>query len=213
MAATTSLTYGVVGPQSNSTGDEKVLRLGKSGDVVTAPYGRYFETAKAGRIYHAMTAVTGVAPGTSIGTTAAFSLYNPTGTGADLVILEASMGYVSGTLGAGTVLWCANTNPAAAAVTGTAITAVPGITTGAAAVGKPLTTATLPASPTVARVFANLGASLASTAVQPWQIVDKVDGALIVAPGTSISLEAVAAAGSSPLVVFSVSWAEVPITS
>lgn len=61
------------------------------------------------------------------------------------------------------------------------------------------------------RVFGNLQASLASTAVQPWVLEDVVRGAIIVRPGDSISLHATAAAGTSPLVQFYVQWAEVAL--
>jgi len=49
-------------------------------------------------LFHAATAATGVAPGTAIGTTAAFSLHNPLGSGVRLAILVASLAYISGTL-------------------------------------------------------------------------------------------------------------------
>lgn len=166
--------------------------------------------ALEGNVFHAMTAVTGVAPGTSVSTTSAFTLHNPAGSGVNLVILEGRMGYVSGTLGAGVVTWNANTDDDAAAPTGTAITEVNALLGGSAnANGRALTTATVPA-PTPIRPFCSLGASLATTAVQPWVAVDRVDGAIVVKPGCSISLHATAAAGSSPLVVFGVTWQEIP---
>ena len=75
---------------------------------------------------------------------------------------------------------------------------------------KPFTTATVPSAPKVMRVFGSLQASLASTAVAPWIIEDKVDGAIIVPPGCAAQLQATAAGGSSPLVVYSVSYRERP---
>ena len=174
--------------------------------------GKYYARAADQQVFHAETAQTGVAPGTAHGTTAPFTLYTPIGSGVDLVVLEAQMGYVSGTLGAGVVSYVANIDPTAAAVTGTAITKVNGRLGGAAGQGRAFTTATLPAAPTAVRPFCSLGASLASTAVQPWPIKDVVDGAIIIPPGCALSLESTAAAGTSPLVLFGMTWYERPTT-
>lgn len=168
----------------------------------------FYEGVKEGGVYSATTALTGVAPGTSVSTTSAFTLYNPRGSNVNLVIIEGSMGYVSGTLGAGVVTWNANTDDESAIPTGTAIVEVNMfVGAGNNALGQALTTATIVA-PTPVRVFGNLGASLASTAVQPWVLRDRVDGAIVVKPGCAISLHATAASGTSPLVIFNVVWKE-----
>jgi len=204
----------VVGPQSRGNGDVLVPRAGNSGEVITgAAHARYYEPAMRGNLFHAATAVTGVAPGTAVGTTAAFSLYNPVASGVDLVILGARIAYVSGSLAAGVVNWVANVNRAAAATTGTAITAVNGKLDGAVAQGKPLTTATLPATPTVARVAFSIPPWLVTSVSEPWSKEDCVDGSIIVPPGCTVSLEATGGAGTTPLVVYSVLWEEVPCRS
>lgn len=177
--------------------------------AVAEQYADYYLLARAAAVFHAETAATGVAPGTAVGTTAPFALYNPIGSGVNLVILEAQMGYVSGTLGAGVVHYVVNINPAAAAVTGTAIVPVNAYLGGAASAAAPKTTATLPVTPTLLRPFCSLQASLATSVTQPWQVKDIVNGAIIVTPGCSLSLESTAAAGTSPLVVFGMTWAEV----
>lgn len=167
-----------------------------------------YSRARLGRIFSAETAVTGVAPGTSIGTTAAFTLQNKSGSGVNLVLLEARMGYVSGTLGAGVVNYVYN-GPTTTQATGTAITiqnARLGGATSEAALA--FTTATI-VSPTLLRPFCSLQASLASSVTQPWQVVDKVNGGIIVPPGANLSLHGTAAAGTSPLVVFFMLWQEI----
>lgn len=206
------MSLGQVGANQSATdGAQRPPALSKRlAALATNISAKYYLDAKAGRIFHASTAVTGVAPGTAIGTTAAFSLYNPVGSGVDLVILEASMGYVSGTLGAGVIDYVANIDPSAAATTGTAITKVNAYLGGTASAARAFTTATIPA-PTVVRPFASLTASLASTAVAPFQIIDIVDGQIIVSPGCTISLHGTAAAGSTPLVVFGMTWCEEPV--
>lgn len=205
--------FGLVGPRKSSDGASVEPRLGQYGEsVVGQAHAKYYEAVSRGRVFSGGTAASGVAPGTAIGTTAAFTLANPAGAKVNLVVLRASVGYVSGTLGAGVIHYVANLNPIAAAVTGTAITAVNAlIGSRLQATGLPFTTATLPATPTILRPFVSLGASLASTAVQPWQIVEDVDGEFVIAPGCALSLEGTAAAGSSPLVAFGLTWEEVEI--
>lgn len=205
---------GIVGHFQSSSGVEVTQEAytHNRAQKIAQACGRLQDAVLRGRCFLGMTAVTGVAPGTSVSTTAAFALFNPAGSGVYLSVLRATMGYVSGTLGAGVVSWNANVNAAAAATTGTAITAINCLLGGGySASGKPLTTATLPAAPTVLRPFVSLGASLATTAVQPWQVAEDVEGEIIVAPGCTISLHATAAAGTSPLVVFGMMWEEIPI--
>lgn len=183
---------------------------GSGAAYVVGVHGKYYEIALRGRLFVGGTAVSGVAPGTAIGTTGAFTLYNPLGSKTRLVVMRASMGYISGTLGAGVVNYLANVVPQAAAVTGTAITAVNClIGSGQGANGKPLTTSTLPANPTVMRPFCSLTALLASTAVQPYVVTDDVDGEFIVDEGCALTLHATAAAGATPLVTFGMTWEEV----
>lgn len=191
-------------------GDRKRVAVGQEGDLLSMVYGKYYELVVRGLVFHAATAVTGVAPGTAIGTTAAFALENPAGSNKNLVVLSGRMGYVSGTLGAGVIHWVAQNNPSGAATTGTAITSVNAKLDGPKGVGRPFTTATVPSAPAVARVFASLTAALATTAVAPWVVEDFVEGQIVVTPGCSIQLQATAAAGTAPLVVYSVTYAEVP---
>jgi len=123
------------------------------------------------------------------------------------------MGYVSGTLGAGMVVYAANVNPIAAAVTGTDITVRNMLLGGARSDGQTiaLTTSTLPVAPDIIRPAFLLDASLATTAaVGAKPMVDYVDGAIVLAPGSTLTLHGIAAAGSSPRVVFGNIWAELP---
>ena len=180
---------------------------------VTQRHGRLYQPARDGRIFHAATAVGGVAPGTSISTTMGFTLFNPPGSGVTIAILKAAVGYISGTLGAGTIFHLTNSNLAEAVPTGTAIVEKSAIAGGGgygAAKGVALTTATVAVAPTIVRPFASLQASLASTAVGPWQAQEDLGGDIILPEGGAYSLHAVAAAGSSPLVAYGVTWEEIP---
>lgn len=194
---------------AGNTGEGSITTTGE--EVVSQVHGALYEQNRRGNVYMGVTAVSGVAPGTAIGTTAAFALYNPLNSVFNLVVLKVSMSYLSGTLGIGFVNWIYHTAAvqAGAAVTGTAISVVNGRGSGSAGVGKPLTTATVVAG-VLARPFGNLPPMLASSVLTPWRLDDNVDGALIVPPGAAVSLQATAAAGTTPLVIFGCTWEEVP---
>ena len=203
----------VIGQQAlvaGNTGEGGITTTGE--EVVSQVHGALYEQNRRGNVYMGVTAVTGVAPGTAIGTTAAFALFNPLNSVFNLVVLKASMSYLSGTLGIGFVNWIYHTAAvqAGAAVTGTAISVVNGRGNGSAGVGKPLTTATVVAG-VLARPFGNLPPMLATSVLTPWRLDDNVDGALIVPPGAAVSLQATAAAGTTPLVIYGCTWEEVPI--
>ena len=203
----------LVGQQALSNGDTGEGSIARTGEALaSALHGGLYEQTKRGNVYMGVTAVTGVAPGTAIGTTAAFALFNPLNSGFDLVILKASLSYLSGTLGIGFVNWIYHTAAvqAGAAVTGTAIAVVRGNGANGVGVGKPLTTATVVAG-VLARPFANLPPMLASTVLTPWRVDDNVDGALVLPPGAAATLQATAAAGTSPLVIFGCTWEEVAV--
>jgi len=203
---------GRVGPGIAADGSMQPPRLSSYlSQVMSHLGGKYQESVLRGNVYSAATAA-GVAPGTAISTTTPYTLYNPKGSGKALVVLVTSMSYVSGTLGAGTVHYGVNNNPDAAPATGTAIESINCLIGAAAGVGKALTTATVPANPTAVRPFASLTALLASTAVQPWLAKDAVDGEFAITPGCSLSFCATAAAGSSPVVIFGMTWEEVPFS-
>lgn len=202
----------LVGPQTLADGNTGEGRIGRGGEEISSQLNApLYELAKRGNVFSGATAVTGVAPGTAIGTTAAFALFNPSNSGVDLVVLKASMSYLSGTLGIGFVNWIYHTSSvqAGVAITGTAITAVCGNGSNRAAAGKPLTTATVVAG-VLTRLFANLPPMLATSVLTPWRLEDDVDGALVVPPGAGVSLQATAGAGTAPLVIYGCTWAEVP---
>ena len=183
------------------------------GMILAGDFGKYFHAASLGRVFAGETAASGVAPGTALGTTGPFTLHNPAGSGVYASILQASMGYVSGTLGAGVVVWAANVDPSLALPTGTAITVRNMLVAGVRADGQVLafTTSTI-ATPIGLRPAFLLDASLATTAgVGMRAMVDYVDGAIVLAPGGTVTLQGIAAAGATPLVVFGAIWTEVPI--
>lgn len=193
-------------------GVEAAIRLSREGAVLVAQAaGSLQEAADRSRLFWASTASSGVAPGTALGTTAAFCLANPNNSRVRLVIRKVSIGYISGTLGAGTV-FAAMGAPSQTAISGTPITVVQGGGGGGGgARAAAYTTATIPAAPLAAFPLWTLGAGLATTAGFPSESIIEIDGGLVVEPGGSFVMHAVAAAGTSPLVVFGCAWEEVPV--
>lgn len=204
---------GKVGPITGAAGSINSLRTGPTGETIVQQLnGKYYELARQGLVFHAQTAATGVAPGTAVGTTVPYVLANPAASGKNLVVLATTFGYVSGTLGAGFLAYVADITLTDAATSGTAIVAINALIGSAAGVARPFTTATVATSPTIVRPICSLSAFLASTAMVPFSTVtDEVDGAIVVQPGTAIGVQGVAAAGSTPLIVIGMTWAEIAV--
>lgn len=202
----------LVGPQTladGNTGEGRIARTGEA--VVSQHHARFYEASKRGNIFSGVTAITGVAPGTAAGTTAAFALYNPAGSGCDLVVLAGSIVYVSGTIGVGSVNWYYHTQTSGSvAITGTAIAVQRSNGTPGVGKGLPLTTATVVAG-VLTRPFCSLAPWLATSVLGPYSVIDPVEGQIIVAPGYGVSLQGTAGAGTAPLVAFGCTWEEVPV--
>ena len=179
---------------------------------VSQRFGRYYEQTRRGRMFVVTTAVAGVAPGTALSTTPPMALHNlAAGSPAvDLSIIQVTIGYVSGTLGAGTLVY-AQVSDAAAPAGGTVLTPIKtylGQTENSTATGHQ--GSTVDATPTIIRPAFVFGAFLATTAAIVAPLVDDVDGSIIVPPGETFVVEGVAAGGATPLILISVMWEEIP---
>ncbi len=130
-----------------------------------------------------------------------------------LSIWRVSMGYISGTIAVGPTALFANTNPAAAVTTAAATLPMTNclLSGGYSAKGKAFTTATLPATPTLMASLYNLTPIAAATALCPYRLVHDLDGLIVIMPGCAVSIESVCGAGSSPLVVYGMTWEEIPL--
>jgi hypothetical protein len=125
--------------------------------------------------------------------------------------MKTSIGYVSGTLGAGTI--CYAVVPSQTTVPSTGTELVPqnaniGFPRG---VGRAFSGSTLAAVPTLLYPGPIMGAFLATTALQPIETMHLVDGAITIPPGAVLCIQAIAGAGTSPLVIFGCEWEEVNI--
>jgi hypothetical protein len=208
-----------VGPLlgADGTPGPQPQRYGKTGEgVVAQAHGKYFEATHRGNCYSVTNGATGRAPGTALGTTPPILLFNPSGSGKRLKIMRVTGGYISGTLGAGTIFHCAiiNPGPGNQPVVGSGAAVTPqNMDIGSAnnSVASAFALGTLTANPTPLYPFATINAELATTATNPTQLEEDVDGNIVLEPGNGWCLEAVAAAGSTPLMSFGVLWEEVPI--
>jgi hypothetical protein len=209
----------VVGPQYGATGSgQDQGRIGISGaSIVADGHAHFFEAARlavsmtGGGLWSAVTGVAGVAPGTALSTTPPMAVWNPPGSGILASICVTRLGYISGTLGAGTIAYAYVSSQTSKPSTGTALTP------SAQALGAQTTPraqafqgSTLAATPTILAPAYILNAMLATTATQPVVSKDQVDGEIIILPGGVFVMQGIAAAGTSPLVAFGVTWEEIP---
>ncbi len=195
------------GPIYSADANIPELRSGKNGELITGiAHANNNESVSRGLCFSASTAATGVAPGTEFSTTPPFTLHNPTGSGKNLVLIKTSIGFVSGTLGAGTIAYGNSVN-AAAPSGGTAITPVSNLVgSTVSSVAKVGTGHTATAATILRPAFVVL------SGIGGGSLVDEVNGEIIIIPGSTLAIEACAmGAGTSPLIMISAMWEEVTI--
>lgn len=202
---------GKVGPQVLGEGSRGSFRMSRDGSQVNQDsHARYQEAVQRGSVFIASTGVGGVAPGTALSTTPPFILYNPPGSAVELVIWRARLGYVSGTLGGGTIVYASGVQTTAPSA-GTALTPKNAkLTAGKATVATANQGGTITAPTILAPAF-TLGAFVNTTAAVNPPLIDEVAGEFSVPPGAVFCMQGVAAAGTSPLVMFGITWEEVPL--
>jgi hypothetical protein len=204
---------GQVGPRTVADGSNTELRQTRQGGLVVADgHGRYTEATSRGFTAWASTGAAGVAPGTALSTTPPMAIWNPPGSGVNICILISTVSYVSGTLGAGSLVYGAVLSQPAAPTGGTELLPIPGLISGAKPKGRAFQGSTLAATPTILAPAFSLTAALATTAVQPFvPAKDEVAGSIIVPPGTVLIMQGIAAAGTTPLVIIGINWEEMPL--
>lgn len=208
-----ALLKGKVGPQTLVDGIEAMPRLGRAAQqVVSNIYGYHSEASERRRLFFGSTAATGVTVPIFSNTTQQFVLFNPIGSNVKARILKSSVGYVSGTMVAGHLCY-ANQTLLSSAITGTAGLIQNGYL-GAAAGPSGTGCQLLVAATVVAFTYLfPLGVSQvvqAATATNtPWQMVDNVDGAITVPPGSALAIASNVAA--SMVATLGLLWEEVPL--
>jgi hypothetical protein len=206
------LSEGRIGVLVGQDGGQQPLRLTKTGAVVmSAGHASFAEAVLRGGVMEASNAVAGVAPGTALSTTPPFALWNPPASGKNLIVMKATMGYVSGTLGGGTVLFAIVPSQVTVPSTGTELVPNNALIGYPRGVGRAFTGSTLAAAPTILRPSFVMGAWVGTTATAPMNEMDIVDGGIVLPQSTVLCLQAIAGAGTTPLVIFALTWEEVPI--
>ncbi len=206
-----------VGTQTLADGTQVPPRLGRQGGVVTDDgHARYYEMAYRTSIgesnsYVSSTGTAGVAPGTVLSTTPPFALWNPANSGKNLYIIRTAMGIVSGTFGLGQMWYgyvnAQNTKPTGGTALANVSTCIGVTSTG---VGQAFQASTVAAIPTILRPSPwnwALYASASATVLNP-QWSEEIGGNIMVMPGNVFVMQAVAGAGTSPLVSLSCEWGE-----
>lgn len=179
--------------------------------LISQGHAALYEPARLSRIFTACTPVAGVAPGTVLSTTPPFTLYNPQQSGVQCAVLGAALGYISGALGAGSIVLGCNPTPSMDLPTGgTELPTLCELIGNPRGVGRAYQGATLAAAPSILRPVWMVGAADGTTKTIE-NHVQRFDGLPLIAPGCSVSLQGIAGAGTTPLLLLSLTWEEVPL--
>ncbi len=201
---------GRTGAITAGDGSLNAVRLDKTGAMtIVSAHPLYSEASLRGRMFIASTAVAGVAPGTALSTTPPMCLLNPLNSGVDLVILKTAVGYISGTLGAGNIVYSYFTPQASVPTGGAELVPVCTQIGQIKGTGRAFQGSTIAGTPLILRPAYNMGAALATTALGIGICQDLVEGEIVVPPATVFVMQGVAGAGTTPLVLMSVCWEEI----
>lgn len=202
----------VKGLKAVANGVQAAMRGDSTGAGVFAQaHGEWADASVNSRVMVVSNAVAGVAPGTAFSATPPMALWNPPGSGFNLSILKATMGYVSGTLGIGQVYYAYWPSQTGVPSTGTELTPICTSIGFPRGVGRAFTGSTLAGTVLVAKPAFLLPPMLATSVFPITNIFDEVRGEFTVPPGAVFALQAIAAAGSTPLVTFGLTWEEIPV--
>lgn len=201
------LLQGNQGQTGKQTGQNITAGFGEFSDVLaTELQPRYYEQTFRGNKFSACltsAATIGVLTATGV----SFHLYNPAGSGKNLVLTAASFAPSSATFAVGSVFFAYNQQ--AAAPTGTtALTLRSNLLTGAtaASVAQAFSAATLASAPVAVRPFFGAPATACTDLIA---VKDDIAGELILAPGGVLSIQANVAACAVGFL--GLSWDEVAI--
>lgn len=213
------ITAGQVGPQTLSDGVVGGrVRQGRGAEqIVSELHGKYYESTYRGNLFWATMSAGVIFPAPAATANNPVTLYNPFGSGKNLVLVSFDMvlTVIPGTPLTGLYGLYINNVPQAAAVTGTALAAQTGLIGSAvSAVGKALTTSTVPVAPTLflpfgGKVTGEVAAVVPITGLPAYHI--DFDGKVILAPGTAITPQQTVADTTNATVLCAFSWEEVAV--
>lgn len=212
---------GIVGNVKLADGSSYAGRLGRLGEQITGnAVGKYYELAKQGQLYVASMQA-GAALGVALTATAVtLTLANPATSTVNLSLLQTAVSMTASqtTTATGESIVYAFDPTFPTSITYAKIrpvllgTSIPAATlNGAGSQGIAATAATLAATPIVVRVHPfnyNCFTTNAAGAAGGW--LDEVDGALVLGPGTSVTLQGLATT-TGINGILSMMWAEIPV--
>lgn len=205
------------GPVLSSDGAVNVARAGRFGELLTNDaVGKYYQAAVDGRLFMASMQATAVTGTALTATAVTFTLWNPPSSNVNLSVVSGNVnvGVLQTTTGnIPTYVWAANVNPAAAVpATNTEIVVRSGLLGGATGRGIVFSATTLPAVPIIIRLFPLATACTATTQLAEVALaaVDHVDGAIVIAPNTAVTIQGIATTTQISAFI-GMTWIEVPI--
>lgn len=229
MSDTTGNLQASPGVRLAADGSYQPFRSGRDGGIVLSSiHGDQYEAVARGNVYSLQCGptTTTIAAGNIVGASAAaavqFALWNPIGSGVNFSLLKFVRGVVSGTPTGGAVMHgylsvaesdtlptIANTAAGVprANLIGAAKASKANFVSTVASSGTALTGAT---AVKVLRGTAFSGTATAEAVVGPINSVEKIDGDIVLAPG-SLWLPLEAGAGTTMLLNYSITWEEIPV--
>lgn len=205
-----------IGIQQVNDGSITIARGDKQGNACVSEVNpRYYENAYRGNVFSGGN--TAFAALTAVGTTVTgLTLFNPTGSGKNLVVMDVTVAFTPVTLA--TVAVTAVLAGVAQATTPTGLsTLTPGpnlVGTASTPVAKLYSAATIAASPTIMRVVGNWQSTVLTTSggatASSSLLKDEVAGAVVVAPGALICLAGIGTVADAT-VAASITWLELPV--
>jgi hypothetical protein len=182
---------GPVGFQSNNTEQDGLRSTPLGALMVGSMHAPFYEAVSRGRVYCACNQAS-ITFGTGLTATGVtFHLSNPASSPVNLSILHCGVTFITSTT-AGSLVYAANVVPTAADV----VHGTPGVVRnaklgGAAGYGLFDVAATLPAAPVAIRTLASGFTTNANISVH-----DYVNGAIVVAPGCTLSIQGITIVGT-----------------
>ena len=201
-----ALLQGNQGQSGKQVGQNLTAGFGEYSDVlVTELLPRYYEQNYRGLVFS--TANSGAqALSVASATYTGLALGNPAGSGKNFILLDVSFGVAAALTAACSVALAYDGIVALTAGTAVGPTSML-VGSSAASVAKVGASATLGAAPTVIRPLGGTG-WVTATAQGQFQTKDEIAGAIIIAPGQLVCIEALVAAVT---VVAAMTWAELPV--
>ena len=189
---------GLTGERKITDGNTGQLRMGRRGQLMQSNMSSFYgELSERRRLFFGSTAAAGVTVPIFSNTTQQFVLQNPIGSNKKARLLKSVLGYVSGTMVAGHFCY-ANQTLMTSAITGTPAliqNGYLGAAAGPAGSGMNLYTAATVVAFTYLFPMGLSQVVQAATATNaPWQMVDNIDGAITLPPGSAIAIAANVAA-------------------